>query len=450
MDFDSQAKILEQRRNRYLQQQDVNAPDGQMVGRHYVAANPLEYLAAGLRSYGGMRGEQLATQELGDLQKKKQEAMQGDMNAMITALRGKPAETVQPLTPNDDEGNANAPIQMPAKAGSMDDFYRVAAGSQFPQFQQMGMQGAITSAQKQAELAQQEAQRQHYSQILKAAPNPQAALEAGVPDAFVKSYYESQNYGKNKGVVINGQLVDSLTGKPIGAPVEKQTDVASDLIIKDPVTGKWVPNEALIGAKSRIAAAGKSSTNNTVINAGPKAFDTELGKMDAEQLGKWRDAAQTAQSVLSTVQNLRDAEKAGAYSGGGANTRLGIANMIEGWTGIAPKGLVGSQVYNAEASKLILDRVKALGANPSNADREFIEKTVPQLGQSAAARAQLTDWMEKQAGKSINLYNRADTYAREKRGLGGFNIFEQSTPSAPTVPDAGAIAAEIARRKGGK
>jgi len=250
--------------------------------------------------------------------------------------------------------------------------------------------------------------------------------------------------------VINGQLVDSITGKPIGAPVEKQVDVASDLIIKDTVTGKWVPNEALIGAKSRIAAAGKSSTNNTVINAGPKAFDTELGKMDAEQLGKWRDAAQTAQSVLATVQNLRDAEKAGAYSGGGANTRLGIANMIEGWTGIAPKGLVGSQVYNAEASKLILDRVKALGANPSNADREFIEKTVPQLGQSAAARAQLTDWMEKQAGKSIGLYNRADSYAREKRGLGGFNIFEQGTPSAPTVPDAGAIAAEIARRKGGK
>jgi hypothetical protein len=450
MNYDEQEKLIAQQRAKYLQQQDQQAPQGRMVGGRYVAANPLEYLAAGLRGYGGFKGEQQANQDLTDLQVKKQAAMQGDMNAIISALRDKPAETVQPLTPNDDEGNVNPPIQMPARSGSLQKAYEIAAGSQFPQFQQMGMQGALTTAQNEYNKNQELEQRLKYTNILKTAPTPQDALNAGVPHEMVKSYYESQNYGKNKGVVINGQLVDSMTGKPIGSPVEKQVDVASDLIIKDPVTGKWVPNEALIGAKSRIAAAGKSSTNNTVINAGPKAFDTELGKMDAEQLGKWRDAAQTAQSVLATVQNLRDAEKAGAYSGGGANTRLGIANMIEGWTGIAPKGLVGSQVYNAEASKLILDRVKALGANPSNADREFIEKTVPQLGQSAAARAQLTDWMEKQAGKSIGLYNRADSYAREKRGLGGFNIFEQGTPSAPTVPDAGAIAAEIERRKGRK
>jgi len=94
------------------------------------------------------------------------------MNAMITALRGKPAETVQPLTPNDDEGNVNPPIQMPAKAGSMDEFYRVAAGSQFPQFQQMGMQGALTSAQEQAKRLQAQQENQRIMGVLQAAKTP--------------------------------------------------------------------------------------------------------------------------------------------------------------------------------------------------------------------------------------------------------------------------------------
>ena len=153
MDYDQQIQAA------LLRQKNANigfeTPQGQMVSGRFVAPNALQYIAAGLRGVSGARDAEMAGQEAQDLQAKKQAAMQGDMNAMITALRGKPAETVQPLTPNDDEGNVNAPVQMPAQAGSMDDFYRVAASSQFPQFQQMGMQGAITSAQQQAQKAQE-------------------------------------------------------------------------------------------------------------------------------------------------------------------------------------------------------------------------------------------------------------------------------------------------------
>ena len=61
-DFDLQQQLIEQRRRQYAGQRDFQAPQGQMVGRHYVAPNALQYLAAGLRSVGGMRGQDIASQ----------------------------------------------------------------------------------------------------------------------------------------------------------------------------------------------------------------------------------------------------------------------------------------------------------------------------------------------------------------------------------------------------
>jgi hypothetical protein len=325
MNYDEQEKLIAQQRAKYLQQQDQQAPQGRMVGGRYIAANPLEYLAAGLRGYGGFKGEQQANQELTDLQAKKQEAMQGDMNAMITALRGKPAETVQPLTPNDDEGNVNAPIQMPVKAGSMDDFYRVAAGSQFPQFQQMGMQGALTTAQDEYKKRQELEQRKTMMGVLQSAKTPQEALAAGVPAELVKSYYESQNYGKNKGVVINGRLVDSITGQPISDPIPKQADLASDLLIPDPVTGKLVPNEALIGAKSRVAAAG-AAKNIATVNMPDKKFYEGLGTSISGQIEKGFEQAQSAVQTLNNANQISQSLSK-ALVGPLANQRLTLAQI---------------------------------------------------------------------------------------------------------------------------
>lgn len=185
--------------------------------------------------------------------------------------------------------------------------------------------------------------------------------------------------------------------------------------------GGVVANTAFQAYELAKANASAARTQNNLINAGPKAFDMELGKLDAEQLNKWRGGAETAQSTIGIVNNLRNAEAKGAYSGGTANARMAIANFVNGITGATPKGFVGSQLYNAEASKLVLDRIKALGANPSNADREFIEKTVPQLSTSSEARQQMADFMERQANQAIDLYQRADTHARKNSGLAGFN-----------------------------
>ena len=168
-------------------------------------------------------------------------------------------------------------------------------------------------------------------------------------------------------------------------------------------------------------------------------FGNTVAKSDAEQLTAWRSAAENANSALSTVENLRDAVSKGVYSGGGAQAKTAAASIINGLTGIKPKGFVGSELFNANASALVLDRIKTLGPNPSNADREFIERTIPNLDKSAEARDALINFMEQKARGSIDLYKRADTHARQNNGLAGFDQFAKPKPAQGTVIDFGSL-----------
>ena len=95
---------------------------------------------------------------------------------------------------------------------------------------------------------------------------------------------------------------------------------------------------------------------------------------------------------------------------------------------------MGSQLYNAEASKLVLEKVKMLGANPSNADVTFIQKTVPQLATSSEARSLMADFMEKKARQAIKTYKSADAFARKNNGLGGFDPYQGDSAPAETSP----------------
>lgn len=89
-DYDLQQKLIEQRRQQYGQQSQFQAPQGQMVSGHFVAPNALQYLAAGLRSIGGMRGEEMAGQELQDLQKQRTEGKQKALANFLRQAQGTP------------------------------------------------------------------------------------------------------------------------------------------------------------------------------------------------------------------------------------------------------------------------------------------------------------------------------------------------------------------------
>lgn len=443
--FDEQVEQQNIERQRKMadllrQQTAQGIGDGRMVGRHYVAPHWLEGVAQMLQAGSARRMEDQASEKQKQLAEAIRTRTTDELGTFTKLLGGEGARDIQPLTPNDDEGNPMPVVRKDAVPGDLNAAYQFAAKAQTPALQQFGVQGALSTAQEQAKLAQAEALRKQYNSIL-ATPGmtAQKALAMGVPEANVKAYYEAPNLGKTKGVVINGQLVNEYDGTPIGKVVPKQADApnaAQDLLVPDPNNpGKMIPNTALVGLKKDIAAAGASKNSNTVINKGPEAFDVELAKLDAKQLDQWRDKAEQARSSLATAQRLRDAEASGAYSGGLAEGKLAAANLINGITGIEVKGLVGSQLYNAEASKLVLEHIKGLGANPSNADRDFIQKTVPQLATSQEARQKMVEFIERAASGTISTFDNMNEYARKNKGLKGFKYPSPVVaPAAPTQP----------------
>lgn len=262
-------------------------------------------------------------------------------------------------------------------------------------------------------------------------------------------------------------LIDPRTFKPImQAPQQPKYHVVGGNLVAEPTApgktvapaftapdkdaGVWGATYDLGGAQVqrnsrtgeiRQAVVRPPVTNNvtTVNNAGPKAFETELGKLDAGQLGKWRDNALAGQQTLGIAENLRGAIKSGVFSGGLAQTKTAVSGLINGITGVTPKALPGSELFNAEASKLVLEKIKTLGANPSNSDREFIERTVPQLGNSPQARDQLINFLETKANESIKLYQSADAHARKNNGLKGFNMFGPAKSEGSILEQADAI-----------
>ncbi len=408
-DYESEAQQLADRRKyaEALRAQGQQAPQGRMAGRVYVAPNPLEYLANALRQYSGQRELQDVRTEEKGLATRRRDALQETMRDFSGALQGSPAQTAPSMAfaPNPD-GSPRMVETSPAVAPDRAKALAV---------------------------------------LLKNPDTAQAALAAQLAQLGKTAQWKvterfNEKTGKEEKVLFNeinpaeimpfgGQKATKMEVGPAGQVYDPYGIKAGE-VLQDPNKpfavpgGKVVANPSFQRYEIDKAAAGAARNNNTVINAGPKAFETELGKLDAEKLGQFRTAAEAGQSTLQTVASLRSAEKSGVFDGGGASAKTALANMVYGITGVEMKELPGSQMFNAQASKLILDQVKTLGANPSNADREFIEKTVPNLSTSATARAQLLDFMEKKAKGNIDLYKRADSHARKNSGLNGFNYLD--------------------------
>jgi hypothetical protein len=127
-----------------------------MAGRVYVAPNALEYLAAGLRGVGGMRGEQQTQQAMTDLQAKRQKEMAELLAGFSKDMAGTP---YNPGTQGLEEfGRASIPEQA-AVPGSMEKGFERLATSQFPEFQKMGMQGMAAMPEMQARQQERVADR---------------------------------------------------------------------------------------------------------------------------------------------------------------------------------------------------------------------------------------------------------------------------------------------------
>lgn len=175
-DFDLQNQLI-QNRLRNFQSQGYQQPQGQMVGRHFVAPNALQHIAAGLRGYGAIQGEQQAMQELKDLSTQRQTAIANALRKHNEFMTGAPAIPEKSETFGSEEGDFKM-VTQPFQAARAPDPYAANMAlieSGVPSLQTTGLTGLGRIPELQAAQAERVENRQWRSE--ESAANRQARLQ---------------------------------------------------------------------------------------------------------------------------------------------------------------------------------------------------------------------------------------------------------------------------------
>ena len=203
----------------------------------------------------------------------------------------------------------------------------------------------------------------------------------------------------------------------------------------------WLEHQKLLGR------------NVTQINmpAAEKAFDVKLAELDAKTVDDARKMRDTSISAIKSLNQLASLPDSALISGQFASGRVGATNLLA-TLGLASESDVNklskSQQYQKVAGDVVLQTLGGkLGAGFSNEDRKFIQGLVPQLETNPEARRQLIQFMQNKNQDIVNETLRLEKYAREKKGLSGFEykIPVSVTPQAST-PYSGLSDAELAAR----
>lgn len=163
-------------------------------------------------------------------------------------------------------------------------------------------------------------------------------------------------------------------------------------------------------------------TANALLSPEAQKIATSEGlKASIDRIGKSKDLAKTSVDSALALQQAMDAVKGGAYQGRFADWKTAGAAVMTALPGLSelvdPKILGNSQVAAAHLSEQILGKIKTLGANPSNADREYITKTVAQLTNDPTAFARLTNYMQSMTMRGIENHNADASRIHSVKGL---------------------------------
>jgi hypothetical protein len=225
------------------------------------------------------------------------------------------------------------------------------------------------------------------------------------------------------------------------------------LFEKDELLKAGVPatDPRVVAYDNAIKAEGEGKGTKVTVDArtqGESEFVKELGKNDAKVVTKAMETRGNAISTLQSLEKLEALNNQQLISGTFATGRVGAANFLN-TIGLAGKDDVSrissSQQYDKVAKDVIFQTLGGkLGAGFSNEDRKFIEALIPQLETSADARRKLITYMRGKQQLIADESTRLETYAREKRGLGGF---EYKIPRETLAPSGSATKPEFTREQ---
>jgi hypothetical protein len=172
-----------------------------------------------------------------------------------------------------------------------------------------------------------------------------------------------------------------------------------------------------------VAKATASKPQISVDTRAETSFAQAMGAADAKRVTEARTARDAALSELKTLDKAMDLSSKPLVTGAAQAQRMAILNFLDTAVGLGGKTkeeLVNSQKFEKITGDLVLDKIRKLGANPSNADREFIARIVPNLTINPEARSQLLQYLKKRAQEVIAESDALEQYAVKNKGLSGY------------------------------
>lgn len=268
IDFDAEQQAIQSRMKRY-QQQDYQQPQGSMVGRHFVAPNALQHLAAGLRGYGAIKGISQSEQELKDLQGKRQTALTEALRKNNEYMTGAPAvapKTTATEMPTFDDADAATMggvqgygATTGGQAAVAPDPYKAASAlieSNIPALQTAGINQQMELQKTNAAEARAQANLARNRDLWQKSGNdPVKFVAMGGDLNMAETMAKLPTLGKPKPIVVGNTLVNPDTFQPVFT-AEPKVNMATDLLIPDG-KGGYMPNQQLITTKQSIQASGR-------------------------------------------------------------------------------------------------------------------------------------------------------------------------------------------------
>ncbi len=233
-----------------------------------------------------------------------------------------------------------------------------------------------------------------------AAPPPPAPVQvaqnapAGLPGqtdnkaAIAKMLQDKNPYVRKMGI----QLGTGLIQKQLEG--DKPTDEMREYSLYRQQGGK----DSFFDYKSGLKKAGAQNIQlNNTINPIVKG----VGE-------RFNDSMETAKASIPQIQGIHEARKAldeGAITGLGADPKLFLAKAANLF-GLDEKSASNTEVARSAIGNSVLAKAKTLGANPSNTDRDYIEKVVGgQIQLEEPSIRRLLDMQEKWARQAIQRAN---------------------------------------------
>jgi len=250
-----------------------------------------------------------------------------------------------------------------------------------------------------------------------AAAKREALAGATNPDGTV-------DYGKALSGYVRGGDLESASKI---AAIKKATDApeSAAAIQEFNFASKNGYKGTLLDFMKEKAAAGATRVN-TNVNTGDKAYDTALAKDLAETHVGALKAGTNAQGTLNTIGVM---EKAASDPNFYSGTASGLVTAYK--KGASALGIEGAdaaqpnELFSKMANKLVIDSSGgSLGAGISNADRAFIESTVPNLTNTPAGNKAIFDTMKKVAQRQQQVAKFTNEYAAKHGGRIDYNYGE--------------------------